>query len=238
MKEPRPAALFLGMLFAAALFSGCETLRIFAEEPRGVYHTVQQGQTLYRISRVYAINLETLKRVNNIHDPTQVKIGQRLWIPNARRVLPVSGNESATPPSRQAARGAEIPVGKPVPRGYLAWPVKGTLSSGFGIRNGKHHDGIDVAADPGAKIAAAADGKVVFSGWGPRGYGLMVIIKHPNHLMTVYAHNARNLVGVNATVEKGQSIAQVGSTGRATGPHLHFEVRNDTHPVDPLLYLP
>lgn len=237
MKKLQPAAKLRALFFAAILLSSCETLRIFEDETRGVYHTVQRGQTLYRIARVYAIDLETLKRVNNIRDPAQMKVGQHLWIPNARKVLPILGEDSA-PPSRHAARTAETQVKKPVLPGYLVWPVKGELSSRFGIRNGKHHDGIDIAADTGTKIEAAAEGKVVFSGWGPKGYGLMIIIKHPNHLMTIYAHNARNLVNVNVSVEKGQKIAQVGSTGRATGPHLHFEVRNDTHPVDPLQYLP
>ena len=79
---------------------------------------------------------------------------------------------------------------------------------------------------------------MVFSDWGPRGYGLMVIIKHKHHLTTVYAHNSKNWVRKNAWVRQGQKVASVGRTGRATGPHLHFEVRNDTRPRNPLKYLP
>ena len=99
-------------------------------------------------------------------------------------------------------------------------------------------DAIDIGVKRGTPVVAAADGKVVFSDWGPKGYGLMVIVKHPNHLTTVYAHNSKNWVKKNDRVKKGQRIASVGSTGRSTGPHLHFEVRNDTHPRNPLKFLP
>ena len=118
------------------------------------------------------------------------------------------------------------------------WPVKGgTLTSRFGTRNGKNHHGIDIGARRGTAIRAASGGKVEFSGWGPTGYGLMIIIKHPGNLTTVYAHNSRNLVKKGNKVKRGQMIARVGKTGRASGPHVHFEVRNDAHAKNPLLYL-
>ena len=122
--------------------------------------------------------------------------------------------------------------------GFLIWPVKGQLTSKFGNRNGRHHDGIDIGSRKGTPIVAAADGKIMFSGWGPTGYGLMLIIRHKNNLTTVYAHNLYNHIHKNQLVRQGQRIASVGSTGRSTGPHLHFEVRNDTHPQNPLNYLP
>ena len=122
-------------------------------------------------------------------------------------------------------------------KNYLRWPVKGTLTSTFGRRGGRKHDGIDIGASKGTPVYAAADGKVVFSDWGPTGYGLMIIIKHEHHLTTVYAHNSKNWVRKNAWVKRGQKVASVGGTGRSTGPHLHFEVRNDTHPRNPLKYL-
>ena len=102
----------------------------------------------------------------------------------------------------------------------------------------RHHDGIDIGARKGTPIVSAADGKVMFSGWGPTGYGLMVIIKHKNNLTTVYAHNSHIHVHKNQVVKQRQKIASVGSTGRSTGPHLHFEVRNDSHAYNPLQYLP
>ena len=122
--------------------------------------------------------------------------------------------------------------------GFLIWPVKGQLTSRFGNRSGQHHDGIDIGARKGTQVVAAAGGKIMFSGWGPAGYGLMLIIKHKSNLTTVYAHNAYIHVHKNQMVKQGQRIASVGSTGRSTGPHLHFEVRNDSNPMNPLNYLP
>ena len=84
----------------------------------------------------------------------------------------------------------------------------------------------------------SAAGEVVFSGWGPTGYGKMVILEHKNNLTTVYAHNSKILVKKGARVKQGQRISLMGSTGRSTGPHLHFEVRNDTEPKNPIKYLP
>ncbi|MBT3414020.1 MAG: M23 family metallopeptidase, partial [Nitrospina sp.] len=122
-------------------------------------------------------------------------------------------------------------------KGFFIWPTKGTLTSRFGMRNGRKHEGIDIAAPKGTPVHSAADGNVVFSGWGPTGYGKMVIIKHKHHLTTLYAHNSKLLVKKGSRVKQGQRISLMGNTGRSTGPHLHFEVRNDTHPKDPIKYL-
>ena len=214
--------------------------------PRGVYHTVQQGQTLFRIAEVYGLDMQTIQRVNDITNPDAILAGKSLWIPNAIQVLPVpkaGDNPKAMIRTKVAEKNIPPPkklhgTVKPT-KGLFDWPLKvGTLTSKFGNRRGRHHDGIDIAARTGTIIYAAGDGKVVFSGKGPRGYGNMIIIKHSDRLMTVYAHNSFNHVGRSMKVLKGQKIALVGSTGRSTGPHLHFEVRNDTHPVNPILYLP
>ncbi|OGV97256.1 MAG: hypothetical protein A3I04_01845 [Nitrospinae bacterium RIFCSPLOWO2_02_FULL_39_110] len=124
-----------------------------------------------------------------------------------------------------------------VEKGYFIWPVKGNLTSGFGFRSKGKHDGIDISAPKGRVIIASASGKIIFSGWGPTGYGKIVIIKHSKKYVTVYAHNYKNLVEKGQSVRKGEKIALVGSTGRATGPHLHFELRINRIPVDPLPYL-
>ena len=199
----------------------------------GVYHTVQKGQTLYRISQAYEIDLGVLRRVNHIRDPSKIKEGMQLWIPGASRVRNVP---KASSPSRSAKK-KKAPTVKPR-RGILIWPTKGTLTSSFGKRNGRKHEGIDIAAPKGTPIYSAADGEVVFSGWGPTGYGKMVIIKHQHHLTTVYAHNSKILVKKGVRVKQGQKISLMGSTGRSTGPHLHFEVRNNTEPKNPIKYLP
>ena len=118
------------------------------------------------------------------------------------------------------------------------WPVSGTISSGFGWRRGpfggssEHHDGVDIPARTGTQIRAAGGGTVTFAGW-RNGHGITVIINHGNGISTLYAHNTRNLVTVGQRVSRGDVIAQVGSTGRSTGPHLHFEVHVNGRPVNP-----
>ncbi|WP_242361358.1 MULTISPECIES: M23 family metallopeptidase [unclassified Anaeromyxobacter] len=119
----------------------------------------------------------------------------------------------------------------------LAWPLKGVLYGRYGVRAGQRHDGIDIAAPEGAPVAAAADGVVIFAGEQP-GYGAIVILKHADDLVTLYAHNSRVLVKDGQRVSRGDPIARVGQTGRTTGPHLHFEVRKATRPRNPLLFLP
>ena len=125
----------------------------------------------------------------------------------------------------------------------LGWPVKGWLTSNFGLRrdpfNGKRkiHEGLDIAARTGTPVISTADG-IVSSVKTQPGYGKMVIIKHQHHLTTLYAHNSKLIVRKGSRVKQGQKISLMGSTGRSTGPHLHFEVRNDTHPKDPIKYLP
>ena len=229
-------------LLLISVLSGCQVLRnldILSTNQRGVYHTVQKGQTLHFIARAYNVNLDRLKRINGVYDPSRLQIGTRLWIPGARQVLNIDSNiNKQTLAKNKKKRKRTLNNGIKAIQGFLIWPVKGQLTSRFGNRSGRHHDGIDIGARRGTSIVAAAEGKIMFAGWGPTGYGLMIIIKHKNVLTTVYAHNAHIHVHKNQMVKQGQRIASVGSTGRSTGPHLHFEVRNDSNPMNPLNYLP
>ena len=228
------------LLFFTSPFLGCQIIKnldILPSKQRGVYHTVQKGQTLHSIARTYDIDVNRLKRINGIFNPLRLQVGARLWIPEARQVLEIHSKK------RGAKRGkwknkVKLNEDTKAVKGFFIWPVQGQLTSKFGNRNGRHHDGIDIGARNGAPVVSAADGKVMFSGWGPTGYGLMVIIKHKNNLTTVYAHNSHIHVHKNQVVKQRQKIASVGSTGRSTGPHLHFEVRNDSHAYNPLQYLP
>ncbi len=122
--------------------------------------------------------------------------------------------------------------------GYV-WPSQGVLTSGFGWRWGRRHQGIDIAGPVGTPIVAAADGVVERSGWNSGGYGNMVDIRHPDGSLTRYAHNSRNHVRVGQQVRQGQLIADMGSTGRSTGPHVHFEIHlPGSGPVNPVAHLP
>lgn len=122
------------------------------------------------------------------------------------------------------------------------WPAKGAVTSGFGWRispfgdGNEMHAGIDIASTMGAPVVATADGQVVQSGMSG-GYGNMVQIEHGNGIATVYGHNSRLAVSVGQTVKKGQVIAFAGSTGKSTGPHVHYEIRENSTAIDPWKYL-
>ena len=118
----------------------------------------------------------------------------------------------------------------------LIWPVSGPVTSGYGWRWGRMHEGIDIAVPTGTPVVAAASGQVIVAGW-MGGYGNLVVIDHGGGLATAYGHNSSFAVGSGSTVSQGQTIAYAGSTGNSTGPHVHFEVRVNGSPVDPLGYL-
>jgi murein DD-endopeptidase MepM/ murein hydrolase activator NlpD len=118
------------------------------------------------------------------------------------------------------------------------WPANGVLTSGYGPRWGRIHQGIDIAAPIGTPVVAAASGKVVFSGWNDGGYGYLVEILHPDGTLTRYGHNSALYVKNGEQVNQGQLIAAMGSTGYSTGPHVHFEIRpNAGAAIDPMIYL-
>jgi murein DD-endopeptidase MepM/ murein hydrolase activator NlpD len=203
---------------------------------------VKRGETLYRIARTYGIDARDLMEVNDVADPRSLMPGAELFVPGARRPLevpPLAGaaepEEEPPPRPRPPAPGAAPPVPAERPSA-LRWPVKGVLYSRFGPRQGHRHDGIDIAAPEGSPVTAAADGLVVYAGE-QAGYGHIVILRHGGGMLTLYAHASALLVGDGARVRAGEAIARVGQSGRTTGPHLHFEVRQGTRPQNPLLYL-
>ncbi len=126
-------------------------------------------------------------------------------------------------------------TGQPSAAG-LVWPCDGVVVSGFGLRWGRMHEGIDIGCAFGTPNRAAASGTVIYSGW-LGGYGNLVVVDHGNGLSTAYAHATTLLVGVGQSVSQGETVSLVGSTGNSSGPHLHFEVRVNGQAVDPLLYL-
>jgi murein DD-endopeptidase MepM/ murein hydrolase activator NlpD len=139
----------------------------------------------------------------------------------------------------QAAEAPTLTPANPVPvasSGGLIWPVRGSLVSPFGMRGGRLHAGIDIAAPAGTPIAASASGSVTYAG-SMSGYGLIVVVQHANGIATAYAHNSSISVSVGEQVSQGQTIAAVGCTGHCFGDHVHFEVRVGGSPVDPMAYL-
>lgn len=161
--------------------------------------------------------------------------------PPAQARKPEAPPPSVRPPQPASQIAAPQPQG-PEARGLatnarFSWPLRGRLLQPFSGTSSAPHDGIDVAATPGASITAAADGKVIFSDR-LSSYGNVIIVEHSGGFTTVYAHNERNLVRKGARIRRGERIATLGASGRARTPHLHFEVRKDNVARNPLYYLP
>ncbi len=212
-----------GLLLALSL--ACSTLG------GGTWHEVKPGENLYRISRYYGVPVKKIIRKNGIRDATALRAGARLRIPGVRKKAP---RHALLPPgSAQRDLAATRAVGSL----RFSWPLSGRISSRFGWRWGRMHEGIDIAARKGARVRSIEAGRVVQSGR-LGAYGNMVVVKHKNGFSSVYAHNRRNRVRKGERVRRGQVIAEVGATGRATGPHLHFEVRHNARALNPLRYLP
>ena len=226
----------LGIPLVLSLLPGCAQRTASPPSPspqaRGVYHIVKPGENLYRIGKAYDISIEELARANSLKDPSRIQSGQRLLIPGAMRQLPV---ETIAPVEISPAnRGT---VSSDATNETLIWPIAGTINSGFGARGSGFHDGIDIAGAEGSPIRVIEKGEVIYSDQ-IRGYGNIVIVRHSDGIVSVYAHNQVNLVHAGQNVEQGEVIAKVGSTGRVTGPHLHFEIRKNNVAQDPLGYLP
>lgn len=204
-----------------------------AGRPQGIHHVVKPGENLFRISKAYDVPLAELTRMNGLKDAGQIRVGQRIFIPSAARQLPV---DTITPAEALPA-GRNAPPPPDEVYDTLLMPTYGTVNSGFGPRNGSFHDGIDIGAPEGTPIVAVEGGEVVYSDK-LRGYGNMVILRHAGGVVSVYAHNQINLVREGQHVTRGEVIAKVGSSGRVTGPHLHFEIRKNNTAQNPLLFLP
>jgi len=195
-------------------------------------HVVKPGETLWRIAKQHGSSVSAIAKANGIRDVTKIAVGQRLLVPSgSESALPASPDVSARRWMASDARGRSDPAGR------FLWPVRGRLSSGFGLRGNHHHDGIDITAPRGTPVYAAASGRVIHADASLAGYGKMIIIKHSDRYSTVYAHNDALLVRVGQFVDQGERIALVGKTGRASSPHLHFEVRYDGQPRDPRAHL-
>lgn len=214
-------------------------------------HTVLKGQTLYRIARAYELSVEELMDANRIDDPRELKVGEVLYLPGAkqRRTVPEYDAPEPEPQARPVTAKTDTPREAPKKKeppakavrvgkgsGVLQWPLRGVLYARFGKKGKEPHDGIDLSAPAGLSVKTAAPGQVIFAG-DQKGYGLIVIVEHDNGLITLYAHNRDLRVKTGQKVREGQVVATVGDSGRTSGPHLHFEVRKDGVPVDPLEYL-
>lgn len=183
-------------------------------EAEEIIYYVKKGENLWSISREYNVKLEAIITANSISDASKISVGQQLRIPN-------------------------VPGANLSSRNFI-WPVRGRITSPYGMRvlSGRKdfHAGIDISGPAGTNIIAAESGRVSYAGY-MRGYGNVIILSHDGGYSSVYGHNSVNLVKKGQIIKRGSIIAKMGSTGNATGSHLHFEIRLSGKPINPLSYL-
>lgn len=257
------------MLRFALLLAMTLILLLGCAAPKGVYHTVQRGQTLYRIGHVYRVDINQLARINRLTDRSQLEVGQRLFIPGAKSVKyvppmsvarskksvklpnrkskkPVVSQTTRPAKTTKSSKSASLAVPRPVKpiakavakKGIFVWPIRGTVIKKFGQNGKQANKGIELSAQTGSAIVAAAAGKVTYSGDGIKGFGNLIILKHDNSYFTVYGFNQANLVKSGSFVSQGQKIALAGKPPSGGKPRLHFEIRRGKEAVNPVPLLP
>jgi len=221
------------LVIAAALcLAGCHfggQTQLHTASPAGTWHVVAAGESLETIAKRADVPMADLLEINGLADPAEARPGRMIFVLASPAQSPVAPVGDGMPPALVAS-------GTP-----LRWPLatgRIVVGSPFGTREGRPHEGIDLPALIGTPVFAAADGRVAYAGNGIRGYGNMVVVHHGGDLLTVYAHNSVVLVTPGQPVRAGDRIALVGQSGRASGPHLHFEVRAGQIPRNPMGFLP
>jgi len=202
--------------------------------------TVQRGQTLYRIASDNGIVASDLAAWNGIAPPYTIYPGQslKLYPPGGARPSGPAGTTVATGrPATPQTGAAPAPVAAPVKSDInWRWPADGQVVGRF-VAGDAANQGVDIAGAGGDAVRASADGVVVYSGAGLVGYGELIIVKHSEAWLSAYGHNRKRLVNEGQNVKAGQQIAEMGRSG-ASRDMLHFEIRYNGKPVDPLGYLP
>jgi len=239
---------------APAAKPGAQTPAPAPVEAGGTY-TVKRGDTLYSIALENGLDYRELAQWNGLEDPRRLQVGQVLRLkPEGVQSLkpiggaiigrveskpvesrPLEGPAPATPaPGAAPAAQAAAPAAVPAQEAGFIWPAKGKVIAGFSEPRSK---GIDIDGKLGDPVVAAAAGRVTYIGSGIPGLGKLVVIKHDNGFITVYAHNRDIVVKEQQSVSRGQKIAELGSSD-ADRPKLHFQIRKGSSAVDPMRYLP
>lgn len=211
-------------LLSIVLISGCAVKTNLPLEMAptpgavGIMHTVQRGETLWRISHVYNLDLDKIIQANRITDTTIIRPGQNIFIPGVKKDIPVPNYNDKS--------------------GFI-WPVRGKIDTYFKSERGHLiNKGVNIKAKFGADVLSSRSGVVSFCADNLAGYGKTIIIDHDDGFVTIYAYNSQNLVKANDRVTQGMAIAKVGLNERAGGAMLHFEIRKANKPQNPLYYLP
>lgn len=246
------------LALTAVALGGCGEMKPMGSRSDLVSYTVKPGDTLYSISWRYGYDHRKVAAWNSIPPPYSIYPGQQLRIiapyqgvprergegpasPASVVSAPLPQSAPTTAPPAPASRGTPTAtVEKSGPRLQSKdiawrWPTSGSLLAKFAPANGKK--GLDIEGRRGQEVVAAAGGQVVYSGNGLIGYGNLIIIKHNDHYLSAYGYNRRLLVKEGTEVKQGEKIAEMGDNGKERYI-LHFEIRRDGKPVDPLHYLP
>lgn len=212
----------------------------------GVLVTVKKGDTVAKLASTYAADENEIREFNKIADESSLSIGTELMLPGgeppapkqtiiaiASRAREKAATADGTAANTNTRRPADADT-TALPNAKLLWPTSGHVITQY---YGWNHTGIDIDGDFTSPLYASYDGVVTTAGWNNGGYGLQIVIKHPNGMMTRYAHASKMFVKVGDQVKKGEVIAMMGSTGRSTGSHLHFETYVNGKRANPLTYI-
>lgn len=234
------------LIFCSFILVGCPSLEFLSGNGDGSgsryghprYHTVKPGETLYSIAWTYGYDYQTVARWNDIKPPYIIHVGQRIRVAapaDEERTAQRNPTQQATPPTQQQQAEKKKEQVKKWSKAHISWqwPTQGQLIEGYSSNN----KGLNIAGQNKQPIYAAAEGVVVYSGNGLRGYGNLIIIKHNEVYLSAYAHNREIFVKEGTKVKKGQLIATMGDTD-SERVMLHFEIRRDGKPVDPIAFLP
>ena len=227
---------------AILLFMGLSACTSTLVDYEARVHVVQPGDTLYTIAWRHGLDHRSLAAWNNLRNPDLIFAGQRIRLtapPGRAAAAPPREAAPARAPATAGTQASRRPAPQPVPAAepppQWQWPTRGPIVSEYGNR-AAIASGIGIGGRAGQPVTAAASGRVVYAGSGLIGYGQLVIIKHNETYLSAYGHNGRVLVAQGQDVRRGQQIAEMGF-GPERRPRLHFEIRRNGVPVDPLLFL-
>jgi len=204
-------------------------------------YTVKRGDTLASIARAHSTTYQALAAKNGIKPPYNLKVGQKIVLTGSTGVAKTSASSSKTA-SKSTSNAQKSGMTSNVSTKRSAkfvWPVSGKVISNFGAAGkGRKNDGINISAPLGTSVKAGDKGVVAYTGNALKGFGNLILIKHPDGYITAYAHTDKILVKKGQSVARGEKIATVGKTGGVSAPQLHFEVRAGKKAVNPKNYLP